>query len=114
MVPRAAGQVLGDVGVDQPGAAGLEIDEGVADIRLSLPQGFNLGAVKNQAGLEFLHQNIVVGGGAVLGDPQLFGLLRLLGWFGHAVQLYVTTALNLSREGVTYARQPTFHYLYRL
>ena len=83
MVPGAAGNVLCNVGVDEPGAVGLEVDKGVADVCFSFAKGFDLGAVKDQTGLELLKQMVVVGGGAVLGDDLvLFLLLDFSGFFG--------------------------------
>src|ERR1700738_2159896 len=45
VVPRATRHVLGDVSVDQPRAGRLEVDVGVANVRLSFAKGFHLGAV---------------------------------------------------------------------
>src|SRR5580704_10555204 len=91
MVPGAAGIVLSNVGVDEPGAAGLEVDKGVADVCFSFAKGFDLGAVKDHASLEPLQQVVVVGGGAVLGDDLilflLFRFFGLLGWLGHSLIL---------------------------
>ena len=82
VIPGAAGHVLGDVSVDEPGAAGLEIDKGVADVRFAFAKGFHFGTVEDQAGFVFLEQVIVIGGGAVLGDHRflfhVFGLTRVL------------------------------------
>src|SRR5713226_6621668 len=82
VIPWAAGQVLSDVGVDQPGATGLEIDVGVADIGLPLAKGFYFGAMEDQAGIIALQEMVIVGSGAVLRDDLLFGLVGLFGLFG--------------------------------
>jgi hypothetical protein len=78
MIPRSARTVLSDVGIDQPRPAGLEIDEGVTDVRFAFAKGFDLGAVEDQPGLESLEQVVVVGGGAILSDDLL--LLSLFGF----------------------------------
>jgi len=82
VVPRAAGQVLSDVSVDQPGATRLEIDESVADIRLSFAKGLHFRAVENESGLIFLKQMIIVGGGAILRHNLIFAFFGLVGLFG--------------------------------
>src|SRR5260370_17738595 len=51
VIPGAAGHVLSDVGVDQPGATGLEVNIGVADVGLSLAECLHFGAVEDQPGL---------------------------------------------------------------
>jgi hypothetical protein len=86
VVPRATGHVLGDVGVNEPGAGGFEIHVSIADIRLSLAKGFYFRAVENQSGLISLEQMVIVGGRAVLRHNLLFaffGLFGLFWWFGH-------------------------------
>jgi hypothetical protein len=91
VIPGAARAILSDVSVDQPGSAGLKIDESIADVRFPFTQGFDLCAVKDHAGFVFLQQVVVVGGGAVLGDDLLFlftfGFVGLLGWLGHSLIL---------------------------
>jgi len=90
VVPGAAGQVLGNVGVHEPGAAGFEVDEGIANIRFSFAESFHFGAMQNQAGLKAFEEVVVVRGGAVLGHNLLVrfaGLSRLAGlfWFFHGL-----------------------------
>ncbi len=80
MIPGAAGQVLSDVSVDEPGAAGLEINIGVADIRFSFAKGLHLGAVKDEAGFKFFEKLEVVGGGTVLRHDLLGGFAAFLGF----------------------------------
>src|SRR4029077_20140396 len=48
VVPRAAGHVLGNVGVNEPRAGGLEIHVGIADIGLTLAKSLHFRAVENQ------------------------------------------------------------------
>src|SRR5579864_4179921 len=76
VIPRAAGHVLGDVSVDEKGAAGLEVHVGVTDVGLAFAQGFHFGAVKDEARLHLFEDMIVVRGGAILRDDLLAGLLR--------------------------------------
>jgi hypothetical protein len=64
--------------VNQPGAVGLEIDVGVANVGLALTKGFDLGTVEDQTGLMSLKNMVVIGGGAVLGDDVFAGLCGLL------------------------------------
>src|SRR5579883_1297780 len=95
VVPRAAGHVLRDVGVDQKRAAGLEVHIGVADVGLAFTQRFHFGAVKNEAGLEFFEDVIIVGSRPVLRDDLFAGtfglltfrLLGVLGRLGHNLSL---------------------------
>jgi hypothetical protein len=72
VVPWTARTVLGDVSVDEPRATGLEIDEGVADVCLTLAESFDLGAMKDQSGFELLQEVVIVRGGAILGDDLFF------------------------------------------
>ena len=74
VVPGTAGQVLRDVRVDEPRAAGLEVDVGVADIRFAFAQGFHFGAMEDQAGFKLVEQMIVVRGDAVLRDDLARGV----------------------------------------
>ena len=101
VVPRAAGHVLGDVGVHEERATGLEIHVGVADVGLAFAEGLHFGAMEDEAGFEAFEDVIVVGGRAVLGD-DLFGgpgglfTLRLLGVFGgpgHNLSFYLMKRL---------------------
>src|SRR5579859_939067 len=80
VVPRTAGHVLRNVCVNQPCAAGLEIDIGIADIRFPFAQGLHLGAMQDQAGLKSVQQVKIVGGGAILGNNLLAGFASLLGF----------------------------------
>ena len=82
----AAGHVLGNVGVNEPRASGLEIDVGIADIRLALAKSLHFGAVENQSSLIALEQMVVIGSRAVLCHDLLFTFFSLFGffwWFGH-------------------------------
>ena len=86
MIPRPAGHVLSDVGVDQPGPLGLKSTK--ASRIFALPSRRALTSVpwRTMPGLQSLEQVVVVGGGAVLGDDLLLlpslGLLEdLLGGF---------------------------------
>ena len=86
MVPRTAGHVLSDVGVYEPGAAGLEIDISIANIRFSLAKSLDFGTVEDETGLITLEQMIIVRGGAILRHDlffAFFGLFGLFRWFGH-------------------------------
>src|SRR3982074_1502609 len=47
LVPWAAGHLLRDVGVDEPGSGGLKVNVGIADIRFSLAKSFNFRAMEN-------------------------------------------------------------------
>ncbi len=72
--------------VNQPRAGGLEIDIGIADIGFAFAEGFDLGAMKDQAGLMFLKNMVVIRGRAILRDDllaRLRGLLGLLGRLDH-------------------------------
>lgn len=103
VVPRTAGHVLSDVGVDEERAAGLEVHVGVTDVGLAFAQGFDFGAVKDEARLHFFEDVVVVGGGAVLRDDffaGLFGVLSLFGdlpgfggWLGHNLSFYLMRRL---------------------
>ena len=79
MVPRAAGQILRDMRICQPGATRLEIHISVSNIRFALAERFDLCAVKHQPGLKLIKNVIVVGGRAILRHDQLFNLISLPG-----------------------------------
>ena len=68
--------------VNEPSAVGLEIDVGIPDVGFALAEGLDLSAVKDQAGLMFFKNMVVIGGGAVLCDDLLPGLRLLLCLFG--------------------------------
>ena len=103
VIPRAAGHVLSDVSIDKEGAAGLEVHVGVADVGFAFAKGFDFGAVKDEAGLHFFEDVIVVRGGAVLRDDffaGLFGVLALFrelpgfgAWLGHNLLFYLMKRL---------------------
>ena len=107
VIPRAAGHVLGDVGVDQEGAAGLEIHVGVADVGLAFAQSLHLSAMKDQARFHLFKDVVVVRGRAVLRDDLFARLVRiftlfgaLLGalpgftsWLGHNLSFYLMMRL---------------------
>ena len=103
VVPRAAGHVLGDVGVDEERAAGLEIHVGVADVGFAFAEGFHFGAVKDEARFHLFEDVVVVGGGAILRDDsfaRLLGVFALLGalpgllsWLGHNLSFYLMKRL---------------------
>src|SRR5262249_7690008 len=77
VIPGAAGHVLGDVGVHEPRTVGLEVDIGVADVRFALAQRLHFGAAKGEAGFKAFEEVVIVGGGAILRDDRLGGLLGL-------------------------------------
>ena len=81
VVPRAAGHVLRDVGVDEKRAAGLEVHVGVADVGLAFAQGFHFGAVKDESRFHLFEDVIVVRSRAILRDyffARLLGVLAFL------------------------------------
>jgi hypothetical protein len=86
MVPGTAGHVLCYVRVNEPGAAGLEIDIGISDIRFSFAQSLYFRAVEDQTGFKSIQQMEIIGGRAVLSHDLLTGFAVLLGffrWLGH-------------------------------
>jgi len=82
VIPGTARHVLGNVGVNQPRAGGLEVDIGVANIGFAFAKGLNFGTMEDKPGLNLVEQVVIVGGGAVLGDDGVFfgvfALYRLL------------------------------------
>src|SRR5882762_903271 len=103
VVPRAAGHVLGDMGVDEERAAGLEVHVGVANVGLAFAQGLHLGAVKHESRFHLFEDVVVVRGGAVLRDDlfaRFLGVLTLLealsgftSWLGHNLSFYLMMRL---------------------
>ncbi len=99
VVPRTAGKVLSDVRIDEKRAAGLEIDEGVADICFALAEGFHFRAMQHYAGFQLLKNMIVVRSGAILRDDLLaglFGVFALPGftvWLDHNLSFYLKARL---------------------
>jgi len=82
VVPRAAGHVLGNVGVDEKRATGLEIHVGVADVGFAFAEGFDFSAVKDEACLHPFEDVVIVGGGAILRDDFLARLFRVFALLG--------------------------------
>src|SRR5467141_3796107 len=78
VVPRAAGHVLGDMGVDEERAAGLEVHVGVANVGLAFAQGLHFGAVKHESRFHLFEDVVVVRGGAILRDDFFERLLGVL------------------------------------
>src|SRR5271170_1812648 len=78
VVPWAAGQVLRNVRVNEPSAAGLEIDISVTNIRFPFAQGLYFGAVQDQTGLKAVEQMEIIRSGAVLGHDLLASFAVLL------------------------------------
>src|SRR5579863_7102007 len=103
VIPRAAGHVLGNVGVDEEGAAGLEVDVSVADVGFAFAKSLHFGAVKDEARFHLFEDVIVVRGGTVLRDDLLarvLGALRFLlalcgpgGRLGHNLSFYLMMRL---------------------
>ena len=107
VIPRAAGHILGDVGVDEERAAGLEIHVGVANVGFAFAESFHFGAVKDEACFHPFEDVVVEGGGAILRDDlfaRLFGVLALLGallgalpgllsWPSHNLSFYLMKRL---------------------
>ena len=103
VIPRAAGHVLGDVGVDEEGAAGLEVDVSVADVSFAFAEGLYFGAVKYESSFHLFEDMVVVRGGAVLRDDffaWILGVLRFLlalsglrGRLGHNLSFYLMMRL---------------------
>src|SRR6266702_5456810 len=81
VIPRAAGHVLSAVSIDEKRAARLEVHVGVADVGLAFAEGFDFGAVKDEACLHFFEDVIVVRGRAVLRDDFFAGLFGVLSLF---------------------------------
>ena len=112
VIPRAAGHVLGDMGVDEEWAAGLEVDVGVADVGLAFAKSLHFGAVKDESRFHLFEDVIVIRGGAVLRDDlfaRVFGVLRFLlalsglgGRLGHNLSFYLM--MRLIRMSGTAAR----------
>ena len=112
VIPRAAGHVLGDMGVDEEWAAGLEVDVGVADVGFAFAEGLHFGAVKDESRFHLFEDVIVVGRGAVLRDdllarvlgvlPFLLALPGLRSWLGHNLSFYLM--MRLIRMSGTAAR----------
>jgi hypothetical protein len=85
------------MGVDQPRAAGLEVDIGVADVSFAFAESLNFGTMEDQASLDLVEQMVIVGRGPILGDDcfllrvlplrgLLHGLFLSNGYgFGHAI-----------------------------
>src|SRR5215469_6640111 len=102
VVPGAARHILRDVGVDEIGAAGLEVHVSVTNVGLAFAECFHFGAVQNQSGFEFFEKVIIVRGGTILRDDlfaRLGGLFtfRLLSVFrrlGHNLSFYLMMRLT--------------------
>src|SRR5882724_2687741 len=103
VVPRAAGHVLGDVGVDEERAAGLEVHVGVADVGFALAESLHFGAMKDEPCFHLFEDVVVVRRGTVLRDDffaRLLGAFRFLlalsglrGWLGHNLLFYLMMRL---------------------
>ena len=103
VIPRAAGHVLSDVGVDEERDAGLEVDVSVADVGFAFAKGFHFGAEKNESRFHLFEDVIVVGSGTVLRDDlfaRVLGVLRFLRalsglgrWLGHNLSFYLMMRL---------------------
>lgn len=68
VIPRAAGTVLGDVAILQPDFAAADFGVGLAEGAFAFAEGLDLSAGQDHAGFELVQDEVVVGGGAVLGD----------------------------------------------
>ncbi len=68
VIPNAAGAVFGNVGVHEPEFAGARLGVGLAEGGLAFAEGFDFGADQNDAGFDFVEEDVVVRGGAILGD----------------------------------------------
>ena len=111
VIPRAAGHVLGDVGVDEERAAGLEVDVGVADVGFAFAECFHFGAMKDESRFHLFEDVVVVRGSAVLRDDFFARLLGLgfwrdlpglRGWLAHNLSFYLM--MRLIRMSGTAAR----------
>jgi hypothetical protein len=83
MVKWAARQVFPDMAVQQPDGPGANYGIGVSKVRLSFAQRFHFGAKQHHTCLLLLKQEIIVRGGAILGNQQLIGLPLFFDWLGH-------------------------------
>ena len=84
VIPRAAGQVLRDVGVDEPSSIGFEVHIGVANIRFSFAQSLYFRAVQHHPGFQPFQDVIVIRGRSVLRDDLFTFALGLLDRLGHS------------------------------
>jgi hypothetical protein len=66
-----------DVGVEQPKLAVFHQSVGILEVDLPFAGRLDLGAGEDDAGLEFLQQEVIVGGGAIAGDVAFGGLAGL-------------------------------------
>ena len=96
VIPRAAGHVLSDVGVDEERTARLEVDIIVADVGFAFAEGLDLVAVKDESRFHLFEDVVVVRGGAVLRDNFFARLLRILGLAGALPGLLGRLGHNLS------------------
>ena len=96
VIPRAAGHVLSDVGVDEKRAAGLEVHVGVANVGFALAEGLDLGTVKDQPRFDLFEDVVVVRSGAILRDDLFARLLRVLSFLGALPGLLGRLSHNLS------------------
>ena len=93
MVPRTAGHVLCDMGVNEPRASRLEVHIGVANIRFSFAERLYLGSVQYDPRFHPLQKGVVVGGGTVLGDDLFARLIRRArSFFGKAWPQFLIVA----------------------
>lgn len=110
MVPRTSGKILSDVGVDEIGSAGLEVDEGIANVGFAFTQGLDFGTMKDKSRFHFFENVIIIRSGTILSDNliccrfrvlrPLWTLLRSLIWLCHNLSFYLMARLS-ERTGNT-------------
>jgi hypothetical protein len=112
VVPGPSGHVLGNVGINEKGAAGLEVDIGITDIGLAFAEGFYFGAVQHQSRFQLLKNMVMIRSGAVLGNDLLtrrLGVLALPGqfvWLSHNLSFYLMLRPKTEKREKGFAQCP--------
>lgn len=79
VIPRASGQILGNVTVYQPSLSGANLRVGFPDRSLAFAKGFHFGAHQDKTGFEMLEEVVVVRRGAILRHDLNTDAIRIFG-----------------------------------
>jgi hypothetical protein len=81
VIPDAAGEVAGNVAMEEPDFAVFDSGVGIAEVGVAIAEGFDLGAAEDEAGFHFVEEEVMERGGTIGGNHFLGAAIGLVDGF---------------------------------